>query len=352
MNYIEDPVLLAEARQLHATTLVIDLHQDTLLPAGLFGYDPARRHGPLPPPLGHLARPLFGQSDLPRLREGGVSGVGFGVVTNPFWAGRALRGVYEDLDRLRGLAAAHPDQLLLATGPADFSAALATGRVAAFPVLEGTHCLGPDLGELGRLQEAGLAGVGLVHFTASRAAPASSSRSGRRGDPLSPWGHALIAECCQRGLLLDLAHLASPALHQALQAATRPLVISHTGVAGVYPYWRNVDDEALRLVAQRGGCVGIILYGPYLGRGLVGSLELAVAHAEHVVQVAGEDTVALGSDIDGFLPWLLPGLRGSDDLPRVTAAFLARGWPEDRLRKLLGGNACRVLGEAWSRPDR
>lgn len=344
-----DPGLLEAARQLQRDALVVDLHQDTLLWARLLGYAPAREHRPWLGRLFDVAPPLLGQSDLPRLRQGGVSGVGFGVVSNPFWRAAAGRAVSRTLTLLQDLARAAPEQLLLASRAADLDAAQQSGRVAAFPVLEGVHGLDPgDPGVLSRLRDQGLRGVGLVHFTDNAAGfSCSGRRRGRHPTPLGPWGPALIEECNRLGLLVDLAHLDGPGTVEAARLSRQPVLISHTGARAVYPSWRNVDDAALRAVAARGGCAGIILYPPYLGPGLRCGLERFVAHAEHVVRVAGEDAVALGSDIDGFLPVLTRGIRSSADLPLLTAHLLAAGWPEMRVRKLLGANARRVLAAVW-----
>ncbi|MBM4321527.1 MAG: peptidase, partial [Deltaproteobacteria bacterium] len=338
-----DPGLLEAARRLHQDSLVIDLHQDTLLWSRLLGYAAQREHRPLCSRLLGVAPPLFGQSDLPRLRRGGIAGVGLGVVTNPFLRGPARRSAVRSLALLRQLACSCPEQLLVARRAADIDAARRSGKVAAFAVLEGVHCLDPaDPDALLHLVELGLAGVGLVHFTANAAGTSSSSRSSRRNEPLSRWGRELVERCNRLGLLLDLAHLDGAGTIEAARLSRQPVVVSHTGVQGVHPSWRNVDDASLRAVADGGGCIGIIFYPGYLGSGWRGGLERVVAHAAHVVRVVGEDAVAIGTDIDGFLLTLPRGIRGSADMPLLTAALLAAGWPERRVRKLLGENARRV----------
>ena len=146
------------------------------------------------------------------------------------------------------------------------------------------------------------------------------------------------------GLAVDVAH-ASPKLLQALLVQEEaPLFCSHTGVRGATPNWRNLPDDALRAIADRGGVVGILFGTVYLG-----GRELAdvARHLEHAVNVAGEDAVCLGSDFDGFVR-LPRGMRDVSDLPRLTEVLLARGHPSARLEKLLGHNLrrffARVLG--------
>jgi membrane dipeptidase len=116
-------------------------------------------------------------------------------------------------------------------------------------------------------------------------------------------------------------------------------MVSHTGVLGVHEHWRNIDDEQLRAVARKGGCIGVIFAKRFLGGH---DVEAVVDHLMHIIDVAGEDVPALGSDFDGFV---VPphGLEDISMMPNLTAALSARGLSERVLRKILGDNALRVL---------
>jgi membrane dipeptidase len=111
-------------------------------------------------------------------------------------------------------------------------------------------------------------------------------------------------------------------------------------VLGVHEHWRNIDDEQLRAVADNGGCVGVIFAKRFLGGA---GIESVVDHILHIIDVAGEDVPALGSDFDGFV---VPprGLEDIAAMPNLTAALSARGVGRDTLKKILGENALRVLG--------
>jgi membrane dipeptidase len=126
-------------------------------------------------------------------------------------------------------------------------------------------------------------------------------------------------------------------------------MVSHTGVTGVHPHWRNIDDEQLRAVADKGGCVGIIFARRFLGST---SIEAVVDHLLHVIDVAGDGVPALGSDFDGFV---VPpeGLEDVAALPNLTVALSRRGVPPRVLEKILGGNVLRVLDAvpSWGRLD-
>jgi membrane dipeptidase len=119
------------------------------------------------------------------------------------------------------------------------------------------------------------------------------------------------------------------------------MMVTHTGVAGVHEHWRNIDDEQIKAVADRGGCVGIIFAPRYLGGQ---GIEPVCDHILHIIDVAGEDVPSLGSDFDGFV---IPpkGLEDVSMMPNLTAALSARGVSDSVLEKILGRNALRVLGE-------
>jgi membrane dipeptidase len=124
-------------------------------------------------------------------------------------------------------------------------------------------------------------------------------------------------------------------------------MVSHTGVLGVHEHWRNIDDEQIRAVANNGGCIGIIFSRRYLGSA---SIESVVDHIKHVIDVAGEDVPALGSDFDGFV---VPpvGLEDIAAMPNLTVALSRRGIGNRVLEKILGGNVLRVLDAvpAWGK---
>ncbi len=336
-----DPVA-ADALALHRASTVIDLHVDTLLWMRMVRYDPLRRHR-----TWARARPLMGHADLPRLEEGGVTAVGLGLVPNPLLRGRrARRLVHGYLDDLEAWVVRSDGRLRVARGAADVEAAKRDGVVAAFPGLEGAHGLGGELGEVAELQARGVRYLGLVHFTANRAARPALGVGSSRTRGLTGWGRELVAECERLQVVVDLAHLNRPGVQEACELARRPVLVTHTGVSGVHESWRNLDDAGLRAVADTGGAVGIILFPPYLCGKLRCGLDVWCRHVEHVAATVGWDHVAIGSDLDGFIATLPDGVRDVADLPLLTAALLRRGNPPEGVERALGANALRVLREA------
>jgi membrane dipeptidase len=166
-----------------------------------------------------------------------------------------------------------------------------------------------------------------------------TSRKPKRDDGLTEFGREVVRECERCGVIVDLAHINRRGYFEVLELTKQPLMVTHTGVSGVHPKWRNLDDEQVRAVAARGGCIGIIFARQFLGGA---SIDAVVAHLRHVIDVAGEDAPALGSDFDGFV---VPaeGLEDIAALPNLTVALANAGISPRVLEKILGGNVLRVL---------
>ncbi|HEY6460309.1 MAG TPA: membrane dipeptidase, partial [Polyangiaceae bacterium] len=148
-----------------------------------------------------------------------------------------------------------------------------------------------------------------------------------------------------RRIFVDLAHIHRRGFFDAVEAHDRslPLIVTHTGVSGVFPHWRNLDDEQLRAVADSGGTVGIMYHAPFLGRRGAGKhASRVVDHIEHVVKTVGEDHASLGSDWDGAI--VTPrDMKTCLELPKLVELMLQRGMGEETIRKVLGANYLRAL---------
>jgi membrane dipeptidase len=325
----------AEARELHATVAVTDLHADTAKLMERLGYDLAERHErTLPRFINYV-----GHVDLPRLREGGVAAQVFGLWTVPYPERGCRASVEAQLDALDAAIAKHPDQIAWALAADDVAAAQASGKLAAMGGIEGGQALEGDADNVLHFARRGVRSIGLLHFSANALGAPAKGRGADATRGLSAIGHDVVREMNRCGVIVDLAHINRKGFFDALAATTQPVMVTHTGVLGVHAHWRNIDDEQLRAIADQGGCVGVIFARRFLGGA---GIDAVVDHLLHIVDVAGEDVAALGSDFDGFV---VPpvGLEDVACLPNLTAALARRGVGEERLRKILGGNAQRVL---------
>jgi len=332
---------LDEARALHAEVHVLDLHADTAKLMDKLGYDLAARHErPMPKAVN-----LFGHVDLPRMRDGGMAGQFFSFWTTPYPERGCAKAVTRQLDALDQAMAKHPEQLAWTRTGADVRAAKAAGQIAALGGIEGGQALEGDLETIEAFSRRGVRYLGLLHFSQNAIGRPAKGRGSDASAGLTAFGRDVVRECERCGVIVDLAHINRQGYFDALELATVPPMVSHTGVLGVHEHWRNIDDEQIRALADKGGCVGIIFSRKYLGSA---SIDAVVDHLLHVIDVAGDDVPALGSDFDGFV---VPpeGLEDVAAMPNLTVALSRRGVPPRVLEKILGGNVLRVLDEvpAW-----
>ena len=352
LNRVAGPVpppASAEARALHQSASVVDLHADPLL----WGRN-------------LLERASVGQVDLPRLREGGVALQVFGLVTkfpiiasiertDPRWPDaitllaladgwplatiRSLtaRALYQ-ADRFTRMAEASGGRLVPIRSGTDLDAFLALRAgdpsvVGGMLAIEGAHALDGDVANLGRLFDAGVRMIGLAHLFDNEFA---GSAHGIVKGGLTEKGRALVREAERRGMLIDLAHSSRATIDDVLAIAHNPPVVSHTGVRGTCDNARNLADDQVRAIARAGGIIGI----GFWDTAVCGVTPAHIASAiKRTADLVGADHVALGSDFDGAVT------TGFDDtgVPAITQALLDAGLGTDAIRGILGGNALRLF---------
>jgi membrane dipeptidase len=332
-----------EALALYRASDVVDLHVDTFIWTRMFGYDLLRRHG-----RGLFGARFYGQADLPRLRAAGVGGAIWSITTNPLRrASRRTPVLRQNIDRLVAIFERAPDEVALCRSAADYRAAHAAGRHAAFIGIQGGNALDGDLA-LETFDATRLIKVTLVHLSTSSLGTTSAPSLGLGGKSdggLSDRGRELVRALNHHRVFVDLAHINRRGFFDAVAVhdRTQPLLVSHTGIAGVHRHWRNIDDEQLRAVADSGGVVGVMYQSSFLGEpALGGRAEAIVDHLAHIVDVVGEDFAALGSDWDGAI--VTPrDMATCLELPLLCELMLRRGFGPERVRKILGGNFLRAL---------
>jgi membrane dipeptidase len=333
-----------EAVEIYRHSDVVDLHVDTFIWTRIFGYDLLRRHG-----RGLFDARFYGQADLPRLREAGVGGAIWSITTNPLRRASKRTAVFrKNLDRLVAIFDGAPAEVALCRTAAEYRAARVAGRHAAFIGIQGGNALDGDLA-LESFDPSRLIKVTLVHLSTSSlgttSAPSLVFGGGSGDGALSDRGRELVRALDRHRIFVDLAHINRRGFFDAVAAHDRslPLIVSHTGIAGVHRHWRNVDDEQLRAVADTGGVIGVMYQSSFLGEpALGGRAEAIVDHLAHIVDVVGEDHAALGSDWDGAI--VTPrDMATCLELPLVCELMLRRGWSPERVRKILGGNFLRAL---------
>lgn len=329
---------------------LIDLHIDTFIPPRLplVRYDVAKRHDKV-----LLGGRFFGHLDIPRVVEGGLSGAMWSITTNPFRrASRRWVVFQKNLERLRAMVGAQGGRLELVRTAAEYRAARARGAHAVMIAIQGGNALEKAPAGLDSIPDpegaaAGLSPivrVTLVHLTNAAYGITSSPLRGWKGKRgLTDIGREFVRHLNARRVFVDLAHINAQGFWDAHAAhdKSQPLIATHTGVSGVKPHWRNLDDRQLKAIADTGGVIGVIFSRAFLKvRGGPGDAGMIVDHMAHVANVAGEDAVAIGSDYDGAIvpP---PDLRSGASYVRLVQKMLDRGFSEERVRKTLGANFLR-----------
>ena len=340
-----------DAQELLHDALVIDLHNDTIVAHirrgnwSLFADGDAARAGAAIRHAGTIsfvrgaeaprpgANPI--QINVPKMRHAGIDGGLFAIdVTLAFknWLTYAADGLGYVLHDLETSGA---DAVIVKTAQ-DLLDAKAAGRPALLLAIEHADVVERSLNVLRILYEIGVRALGLTHNVSSWAADGNAEA--RDGVGLTPFGRALVREMNRLGMVVDLAHVSPSAFFSALEIGDKPVIFSHGNCRALCDHPRNLTDDQLRALAQNGGVIGLSFVPMFVDESAP-TLERFLDHVDHVAQVAGIETLALGSDFDGG-GTLLPDALG---LTQVVEGLLGRGYGEAELRAMLGENAMRVL---------
>jgi len=333
-----------EAVALYLDTDVIDLHIEPFLWKRLVGYDFLRGHS-----AGVAPGVLGWQTDLPRLRGAHITGATWVITTNPVRTSQGRADTFvRNLQRLRDTLAQVPEEVALVRNAAEYRAARAKGLHGAFVGIQGGNALDlhADGSALDRIADDLVVRVTLVHLSTSSLGVTSSPLALGGGDGgLTTRGKDYVRALNARKIFVDLAHISRRGFFDALEVhdKSQPVLVTHTGVAGVTPHWRNIDDAQLRAVADLGGTVGVMYQSTFLGETMWGGRsEAIVKHLAHIVDTVGEDFASLGSDWDGMI--ITPrDMPTCSETPKLVQHMLDRGWSDTRIRKVLGGNFLRVV---------
>lgn len=349
----EDP-FLAKARRLLRRHPLIDGHND--LPwvirnaAGgdVAAFDLAREHPET-------------DTDIPRLKQGQVAAQLFAAYL-PTKTAHPAREMLAQIDLARRIIGEHPETFVHATRPADVLRAQKSDRIAVFVTVENGVGLENSIAPLRIWHAAGVRVFTLCHNETLDWI--DSATDAPRHNGLADFGRAVVQECNRIGMLIDLAHVAPPAMHHVLDTTRAPVVWSHSNAAALCQARRNVPDDVLDRVRENGGVVMATFVPRFLSDQPIatvrrkGASEAALGtraeadapasglglmcdHLAYLRERVGEDHVGIGSDFyGGDTP---VGLADASCFPMLFAELLRRGWKEPQLAKLAGGNLLRVL---------
>ncbi|MFN0179960.1 MAG: dipeptidase [Gemmatimonadales bacterium] len=359
------------ARRAHAQTIVWDAHCDTLQRCVIDRID--------------LSLPSDAQADLPGWRAGGVKAQVFATWVDTIYAPyHAIRRTLDQIDAFHAALAAFPDQIGLATSGADVRRHAGAARLAAMLAIEGGVAIQNNLAILRCYARLGATSMTLTH--SATIDWVDSSTDVARWGGLNEFGRSVIRELNRLRMLVDLSHVSDATIEQAVLLSEQPVIASHSSCRAITNHPRNLPDHLIEAIARTGGVVGINFYNEFLDASYQGQMaskadrvfttlnrptafppedldriaaerlkgffvdspprppfERILDHIDHAVKVAGVDHVGLGADLDSCLIPTPVGFDSVRDYPKITEGLVQRGYRDEDIGKIMGGNFLRVF---------
>jgi membrane dipeptidase len=314
------------ALALHKRVCVVDAHCDTISLVLDEGHMFA--HGS---PENHI--------DVPRLRAAGMGIQVLACWNEPQWSGHAAFARC-----MEKIGTFYQEQrkadLRLVKTKADLD-------VPELGFILSLEDAAPCMGSTRHIDALYAAGVRMIGLTWNgRNEIADGLKVGSMPGGLTDVGRVCVGHMQELGIVVDLSHIAEVGFWDVVRESTKPLACSHSNAKAVHDHIRNLTNEQIKAIAASGGVIGVTYVPSFLGPDRPG-IDEVVRHIEHIAEVGGIDVVGLGSDFDGIQQTPI-GLEDCSRTPALTAALLQRGWKEDDLAKLLGGNWIRVFKANWT----
>jgi len=373
----------------HRSAIVIDTHADTPQRFLDENYD--------------LGDPLNGGDwNLETARKGNLGAEFFSIWVDPArFKGQYAHRTLELIDAVKRQVAKHSDQMELVTSPEGIERAHREHKIAALMGIEGGHSIEDSLGLLRQYYALGVRYMTLTWANSNGWADSSGDIDDKSvphtQQGLSEFGKDVVYEMNRLGMMVDVSHVSDRTFFRTLNVSRAPVIASHSSARALDDAPRNMTDDMLRAIAtyggpnSKGGVVMVNFYSAFLSedyRNALRAIEpdvkkqidalkakdkadgkettqaeidriqraaadriprpplsVLIDHIDHIAKVAGVDHVGLGSDFDGINGQLPQGIDSPADLPKITAALMARGYSPGDCRKILGGNLLRVFRE-------
>ena len=365
----QDNAIAQRARKLHFSSLVLDTHID-VTPKLQTDWKFTDRHDSK---NGHI--------DLPRMKDGGLNAMFFsiymsGSVTGP----KAVNDSIERIAAVHKLAHDNPNEIALCTTAEQVRQAHKQGKMAALMGMEGGHMINNSLPVLRMYAALGIRYLTLTHSINTDWADSSGDKPVHNG--LTDFGKDVVRELNKLGVMVDISHVADKTFWDALSISQAPMIASHSSCRALSGHPRNMTDEMIKALAAKGGVIQINYYDGFIDNDLyqygektqAAQAELRkkypgrenaekvreelvkqfgpapkvnwtriVDHIDHAVKLVGADHVGLGSDFDGAS--MPEGMEDVTCLPKITEALMRKGYSDADIKKILGENILRVMGE-------
>ena len=366
--------IAARAKKLHFSSIVLDTHDDTTQRFFSKDFDLGKRN-----PDGHV--------DIPRMREGGMNAIFFSIwIDGRIMGPPAVEKALDQIDAVHENVLKYSKDMVFCRTAEEVRRAHAQGKIAALIGVEGGHMIGNDIRVLRMFGDLGVRYMTLTHFYNDEWADSSTDKPAHNG--LTDFGKDVVREMNRQGIMVDISHVSDKTFFDALEVSKAPLIASHSSCRALCNHPRDMADDMIKALAAKGGVIQINYERSFIDQaykdaydkvsgGVVAatekitqecsgdgdctsrklrdlqtqmegsgalprvSWERIVEHIDHVVKLVGPDYVGLGSDFDGAT--MPDGLEDCSKLPKITEALMRKGYKDEDVRKILGGNLLRVM---------
>ena len=375
--------LIVRALSIHKKVLTLDTHADTPLRMIEPGFRMSDRHDP---------NETGSKVDYPRMIEGGLDAIFFAAfvaqdIRNDKGNFRAKNLCVQMIDSILSSIKQNSDVVGLALNPEDAYSLEEQGKRAIYIGIENGYPIGGDLSNIETFYKKGVRYITLVHSSNNDLADSATDPAGPEHNGISEFGSKVVKEMNRLGIMVDVSHGSDAVFYDAIKISKAPIIATHSNARSVTNHKRNMTDDMLKLIAKNGGVVQLTMLSNYLRdpvpnitaeklkKELLSSikpidqmttleketmrkrlneiddkypiapanLKNVVDHIDHIVNVAGIDHVGIGCDFDGG-----GGIDGVFDVSQVmniTIELVKRGYNEDQIAKIWGGNLIRVFSE-------
>jgi len=378
--------LVQRALDIHKRVLTVDTHADTPLRMIEPGFDMAERHNP---------NETGSKVDYPRMKEGDLDAIFFAAfvaqdIRDDEGNTRAKALCLQMIDSVIASTERNSDVVGLAIDPEDAYALEKEGKRAIYIGIENGYPIGKDLSNVEEYYNKGVRYITLVHSSNNDLADSATDENGAEHGGISEFGAKVVGEMNRLGIMVDVSHGNDSVFYDAIKLSKAPIIASHSNARAVTDHKRNMTDEMLKLMAENGGVVQLTMLADYLREAPPNAqrdsamaalranmkpisemteeerkalrlsfqelnkkypnppatVEHVADHIDHIVKVAGIDHVGIGCDFDGGGG--IQGIFDASEVMNITIELVRRGYTEEQIEKIWGGNLIRVFKEVQS----
>ena len=374
LSPVQGDEIADRARKLHFSSIVLDTHDDTTQRFFSKSYDLSKRN-----PDGHI--------DIPRMKEGGMNAIFFSIwIDGRIMGPPAIQKALDQIDAVRENVRRNSKDMVFCRTAEEIRRAHKEGKIAALMGVEGGHMIGNDIRIVRIFGDLGVRYMTLSHFYNDEWADSSTDKPAHNG--LTDYGKDIVREMNRQGIMVDISHVSDKTFYDALEVSKSPLIASHSSCRAICNHPRDMSDDMIKALAAKGGVIQINYEKSFidqaykdasdkvsggvvaqfdqlkkacgdeeecLGKKMVEmekqataegklphvSWERIIDHIDHVVKLVGADHVGLGSDFDGAT--MPEGMDDCTHLPKITEALMRKGYSDNDIRQILGGNLLRVM---------